>query len=107
MSEPYRNNSLTSKRPSAKRFVWATISKLAKSLGVTTRIDVLRSATQQLMDTAASTQTYSSQFRMALYDFGGSSQGLRLVHAVVEPFERQDGRRQYRPDDRQRPERQW
>ena len=31
--------------------------KLAKTLGVTTRIDVLRTATQQLMDTAGSTQT--------------------------------------------------
>lgn len=47
--------------------------KLAKSLGVTTRIDVLRTATQQLMDTAASTETYSNQFRMAIYDFGGSA----------------------------------
>ena len=43
---------------------------LAKSLGVTMRIDVLRSATQQLMDTASSTETYSNQFRMAIYDFG-------------------------------------
>ena len=58
--------------------------KLAKSLGVTTRIDVLRTATQQLMDTAAATQTYSSQFRMAIYDFGGSSdtQGLRALFAL-------------------------
>ncbi len=58
--------------------------KLAKSLGVTTRIDVLRSATQQLMDTAASTQTYSNQFRMAIYDFGGSasSQGLRALFTL-------------------------
>lgn len=57
---------------------------LAKSLGVTTRIDVLRSATQQLMDTAAATQTYSSQFRMAIYDFGGSSstQGLRALFSL-------------------------
>jgi Flp pilus assembly protein TadG len=57
---------------------------LAKSLGVTTRIDVLRSATQQLMDTAASTQTYSSQFRMAIYDFGGSAQtaGLRSLFSL-------------------------
>jgi hypothetical protein len=31
---------------------------LAKSLGVTTRIDVLRTATQDLMDTAATTETY-------------------------------------------------
>jgi Flp pilus assembly protein TadG len=58
--------------------------KLAKTLGVTTRIDVLRSATQQLMDTAASTQTYSSQFRMAIYDFGGSAQsaGLRSLFSL-------------------------
>jgi Flp pilus assembly protein TadG len=57
---------------------------LAKSLGVTTRIDVLRTATQQLMDTAAATATYSSQFRMAIYDFGASSntQGLRALFAL-------------------------
>ena len=58
--------------------------KLAKTLGVTTRIDVLRSATQQLMDTAAATQTYSNQFRMAIYDFGGSagSAGLRALFSL-------------------------
>lgn len=47
--------------------------QLAKKLGVTTRIDVLRSATQSLMDTAAATQTYPNQFRIAIYDFGGSA----------------------------------
>ena len=52
--------------------------KLAKTLGVTTRIDVLRTATQQLMDTAAATQTYTSQFRMAIYDFGASASHRRL-----------------------------
>jgi Flp pilus assembly protein TadG len=54
---------------------------LAKSLGVTTRIDVLRTATQNLMDTASSTQTYSNQYRMAIYDFGASSAtiGLRAL----------------------------
>jgi Flp pilus assembly protein TadG len=51
---------------------------LAKRLGVTTRIDVLRSATQQLMDYATNTATYSNQFRMAIYDFGGSAQGAGL-----------------------------
>jgi hypothetical protein len=58
--------------------------KLAKSLGVTTRIDVLRSATQQLMDTAGSIATYPSQFRMAIYDFGGSAQsaGLRSLFSL-------------------------
>lgn len=57
---------------------------LAKSLGITTRIDVLRSATQQLMDTAASIATYSNQFRMAIYDFGASAQtaGLRNLFAL-------------------------
>jgi Flp pilus assembly protein TadG len=58
--------------------------KLAKSLGVTTRIDVLRQATQNLMDTAAATQTYSNQFRMAIYDFGASADtmGLRALFAL-------------------------
>jgi hypothetical protein len=48
---------------------------LAKSLNVTMRIDVLRAATQQLMDTAAAPgmQTYANQIRMAIYDFGLSS----------------------------------
>jgi Flp pilus assembly protein TadG len=54
---------------------------LAKSLGVTMRIDVLRSATQQLMSTAAQAATYSNQFRMAIYDFGAtdSTSGLRTI----------------------------
>jgi Flp pilus assembly protein TadG len=58
--------------------------KLAKTLGVTTRIDVLRTATQQLMDTAATTQTYTNQFRMAINDFGASAQtaGLRSLFAL-------------------------
>jgi len=57
---------------------------LAKALGVTTRIDVLRQATANLMDTAKATQTYSSQFRMALYDFGASSAtiGLRALYSL-------------------------
>jgi Flp pilus assembly protein TadG len=46
---------------------------LAKKLGVTTRIDVVRSATQQLMDTAAQTATVPNQFRMAIYTFGSSA----------------------------------
>jgi Flp pilus assembly protein TadG len=46
---------------------------LAKTLGVTTRIDVVRSATQQLMDTATATQSVSGQFRMAIYTFGAAA----------------------------------
>src|SRR6266700_2954485 len=57
---------------------------LAKNLGVTTRIDVLRTATQSLMDTAGATETYSNQFRMAIYDFGASSKtiGLRALFSL-------------------------
>jgi len=57
---------------------------LAKTLGVKTRIDVLRSATQSLMDTANATETYSNQFRMAIYDFGASSAtiGLRALFSL-------------------------
>ncbi len=53
---------------------------LAKKLGVTTRIDVVRSATQQLMDTAASTATVPNQFRMAIYTFGSSDKSLGLTN---------------------------
>jgi Flp pilus assembly protein TadG len=47
--------------------------QLAKNLGVTTRIDVLRSATQQLISTAQSTEIMPNQFRMGIYTFGASA----------------------------------
>jgi len=58
---------------------------LAKKLGVTMRIDVVRQATQQLMDTAASTETASNQFRMAIYTFGASAQtkGLTKIQSLT------------------------
>lgn len=52
---------------------------LAKSLNVTTRIDVVRSAAQSLMDTAASTQVFNNQFRMAIYTFGASASTAGLT----------------------------
>ena len=52
---------------------------LAKKLGVTTRIDVVRSATQQLMDTANATQTVPNQFRAAIYTFGASASSAGLT----------------------------
>ncbi len=52
---------------------------LAKKLGVTTRIDVVRQATQQLMDTASSTQIANSQFHMAIYTFGSSAKTMGLT----------------------------
>ena len=56
--------------------------KLAKKLNVTTRIDVLRDATAKLMDTAAATETYNNQFRMAIYDFGPSAQSAGAAQPV-------------------------
>ena len=52
---------------------------LAKSLNVTTRIDVVRSAAQSLMDTATATETYANQFRMAIYTFGASASTSALT----------------------------
>jgi Flp pilus assembly protein TadG len=53
--------------------------KLAKKLGVKMRIDIMRTATQQLMDTAAATQAASGQFRMAIYTFGDSATKSELT----------------------------
>lgn len=52
---------------------------LAKKLGVQMRIDVMRLATQQLMDTATATQILPNQFRMAIYTFGTSAAKLSLT----------------------------
>ncbi len=54
---------------------------LAKKLGVQMRIDVLRTATQQLMDTAQSTQVFPGQFRVAIHTFGaaGTNPGLTTI----------------------------
>ncbi|MDI7773949.1 pilus assembly protein [Asticcacaulis sp. EMRT-3] len=49
---------------------------LAKSLGVTMRIDVVREATQNLMTTASNTETLPGQYRMALYDFGTAADAI-------------------------------
>ena len=46
---------------------------LAKSIGVTMRIDVVRQATQNLMTTATNTETLPNQYRMAIYDLGADA----------------------------------
>jgi Flp pilus assembly protein TadG len=56
---------------------------LAKRLGVTMRIDVLRSATQQLMDTATATATVQGQFRMAIYHFGTQAKNKQELYTVT------------------------
>jgi hypothetical protein len=57
---------------------------IAKANGITTRIDVVRQASANLMDTARNTQTYTNQFRMAIYDFGAASAtiGLRNLFSL-------------------------
>ncbi len=52
---------------------------LAKNLGVTMRIDVVRTATQQLMTTATSTASVPGQFRVAIYTFGTSASNAGLT----------------------------
>jgi hypothetical protein len=47
---------------------------IAKLNGVTTRIDVLRTATQQLTQTAAAAETKTNQFSMAIYTFSDTFQ---------------------------------
>lgn len=52
---------------------------LAKKLGVQMRIDVVRSASQQLMDTAKTSATLPKQYRMATYTMGPSCNGKKLT----------------------------
>jgi len=53
--------------------------RIARSLGVNLRVDVVRTATQSLMDTAASMQVVPGQYRMALYTFGATARNERLT----------------------------
>ncbi|MBV8565346.1 MAG: pilus assembly protein [Methylobacteriaceae bacterium] len=49
---------------------------LAKNNNITTRIDVLRSASQSLTTTAKGSETISNQFRMAIYTFSDTFQTI-------------------------------
>jgi Flp pilus assembly protein TadG len=55
---------------------------LAKKLGVTMRIDVLRTATQNLMDTATSMTATPNQFRVAVYSFGVDAASAKLTEVA-------------------------
>lgn len=52
---------------------------LAKSLGVTIRIDVVAKATAALMETATKTRKSSNQYRMAVYTFGERAEDTKLL----------------------------
>jgi hypothetical protein len=58
---------------------------IAKQNNVTLRIDVVRQATQSLMDTATTTEVVSNQYRMAVYTFGSdcSSPGLTTIQSLT------------------------
>lgn len=51
---------------------------IAKAVGVTMRIDVVREATQNLMTTAATYTEFPEQFRMGIYTFGQSFEEAKL-----------------------------
>jgi Flp pilus assembly protein TadG len=52
---------------------------LAKKLGVQTRIELVRSAAQQLTQTAQNSRLYSDQYRMAVYTMGSSAETAKLT----------------------------
>lgn len=52
---------------------------IAKRLGVSTRIDVLREATQKLMDTAAATATVPDQYQMSIDTFNISTHSITAL----------------------------
>ncbi len=58
---------------------------IAKNNGVTMRMDVVRQATQSLMDTATNTTIVPNQFRMAIYTFGAdcASLGLTTIQSLT------------------------
>jgi hypothetical protein len=57
---------------------------IAKTVGATLRIDLVRDATQKLMDRARVTQSVPNQFRMAIYTFNMSLQQLSPLTADLD-----------------------
>ncbi|MBP1862209.1 hypothetical protein J2Z75_005740 [Rhizobium herbae] len=55
---------------------------LAKTLGVTIRINVVAKATATLMDTATASRKSSNQYRMAVYTFGKKAEDTKLLEVV-------------------------
>ncbi|MBX4898062.1 VWA domain-containing protein [Rhizobium bangladeshense] len=52
---------------------------LAKKLGVSMRIDVVRQATKELTQTAKTTRVSENQFRMGVYTFGTKAEDAKLT----------------------------
>lgn len=89
-------NALMAKTPDKCAFACHDLSNsndyysIAKKNNIKMRIDVVRQATQELMDTAANTQVTSGQFRMAIYTFGDSAEklGLKTVQSVTSDLKK-------------------
>ena len=56
---------------------------LAKSLGVTTRINVVAQAAAALMDTAKESRKSSNQYRMGVYTFGKKAEDTKLLEMLA------------------------
>ncbi|MBY5766147.1 hypothetical protein HFO06_24060 [Rhizobium leguminosarum] len=68
--------------------------KLAKKLGVSMRIDVVRQATKELTQTAEITRVSDNQFRMGVYTFGTKAEDAKLT-TISEPTAHLDEVRGY------------
>jgi hypothetical protein len=55
---------------------------LAKSLGITTRIQVVAKAAQAMMTTATSTRKYTDQYRMSVYSMGLDAGAEQLTNVA-------------------------
>ena len=56
---------------------------LAKSIGVTTRIELVRLAAQKMMETAVDRRRYSNQYRMAVYSMGARAEDATLTNVAA------------------------
>ncbi|NKL32266.1 hypothetical protein GFL49_00115 [Rhizobium leguminosarum bv. viciae] len=68
--------------------------KLAKKLGVSMRIDVVRQATKELTQTAKTTRVSDNQFRMGVYTFGTKAEDAKLT-TISDPTDDLDQVRTY------------
>ena len=67
---------------------------LAKKLGVSMRIDVVRQATKELTQTAKATRVSTNQFQMGVYTFGTKAEDAKLT-TISEPTDDLDKVRTY------------
>lgn len=66
---------------------------IAKELGVSTRIDVVRDSVTQLATTAEKARIWNDQYRIGIYTFGAHAEDVRLT-AVTTPLANMDTVRQ-------------